>query len=66
MNAEIKSNENALIEITNNLGQLIIQQKLDVGKVHTISFEKKLPIGMYQLQLTKNGILVGITTINIY
>lgn len=66
LNAEIRPAENASIEIINSLGQILIRQVLVAGKVRTISFEKKLPIGMYQLQLTKNGILVGITTINIY
>jgi hypothetical protein len=66
LNAEIRPAENASIEIINSLGQILIRQVLVTGKEHTISFEKKLPTGMYQLQLTKNGILVAITTINIF
>lgn len=65
LNAEVKPNEVAYIEIINNLGQLIIQQKLVSGKEHSFSFTNKLSKGIYQLQLKKNNEIVGFSSLSI-
>lgn len=66
MNAEVKPAENAYIEIMNSLGQTLLRQTLVAGKEHTLSFEKKLPTGIYQLHLTKNGFVIGSSSILVY
>ncbi len=63
--ADVKPTENITIEITNNLGQIIAQQELATGKEHNLYLFKKLAKGIYQLQLKKDGVVIGSSLVNV-
>jgi hypothetical protein len=63
---EIKPDESAFIEITDVLGQLIVQQRLVHGKEHTFSYPEKLSKGIYRLQLIKDGNVAAFRTLSIH
>lgn len=66
LKAEVKQHENAFIEISNNLGQMIYQQELNPGSEHFLSLEGKLPTGIYQIQLKKKGTIAGYSILSIF
>ena len=63
---DVNSNEIVHLEVINSLGQLVQQQILSFGKEHFISFNNKLPIGIYQIQVKKNNEIIGSSPISIY
>lgn len=63
---EIKPGESAFIEITDVLGQLIVQQRLVHGKEHTFFYLEKLSKGIYRLQLIKDGTVAAFRTLSIH
>ena len=63
---DVNSNEIVHLEVINSLGKLVQQQILSFGKEHFISFNNKLPIGIYQIQVKKNNEIIGSSPISIY
>jgi hypothetical protein len=66
LNAEIKPNETAVVEMINTLGQTILQQELFPGNTHTLSLSAKLAKGIYVLQLKKEEVVVGASLVNVH
>ena len=64
--ADVKTNKTTYLEITNVLGQTIVQQELFAGKEHILSLSTKLPKGLYQLLLKEKGKIIDLCTLNVY